>query len=50
MIKSKINNALSQNDIVLTIGGSSVGHKDLIAETINSMGKPGILAHGIKLD
>jgi molybdopterin molybdotransferase len=50
MIKSKINNALSQHDIVLTIGGSSVGHKDLIAETINSMGKPGILAHGIKLD
>jgi molybdopterin molybdotransferase len=50
MIKSKINNALSQNNIVLTIGGSSVGHKDLIAETINSMGKPGILAHGIKLD
>ena len=50
IIKSKINNALSQNDIVLTIGGSSVGHKDLIAETINSMGKPGILAHGIKLD
>jgi molybdopterin molybdotransferase len=50
IIKSKINNALSQHDIVLTIGGSSVGHKDLIAETINSMGKPGILAHGIKLD
>ena len=50
MIKSKINNALSQNDIVLTIGGSSVGHKDLIVETIHSMGKPGILAQGIKLD
>ncbi len=50
MIKSKINNALSQNDIVLTIGGSSVGHKDLIAETIKSMGNPGILSHGIKLD
>src|SRR5215208_6244752 len=50
MIKNKINNALSENDIVLTIGGSSVGHKDLIAETIKSMGKPGILAHGIKLD
>ena len=50
MIKSKINNALSQNDIVLTIGGSSVGHKDLIVETIHSMGKPGILAQGIRLD
>ena len=50
MIESKINDALSHNDIVLTIGGSSVGPKDLIAETIKSMGKPGILAHGIKLD
>ena len=50
MIKSKINNALSQYDIVLTIGGSSVGHKDLIVETIHSMGKPGILAQGIRLD
>jgi molybdopterin molybdotransferase len=50
MIKSKINNALAQNDILLTIGGSSVGHKDLIVETIHSMGKPGILAQGIRLD
>jgi molybdopterin molybdotransferase len=50
MIKSKINKALAQNDIVLTIGGSSVGHKDLIVETIHSMGKPGILAQGIRLD
>jgi molybdopterin molybdotransferase len=50
MIKSKINKALAQNDIVLTIGGSSVGHKDLIVETIHSMGKPGILARGIRLD
>ena len=49
MIKSKINNALAQNDILLTIGGSSVGHKDLIVETIHSMGKPGILAQGIRL-
>lgn len=49
-IQNKIKLALSKNDIILTIGGSSVGHKDLLAESINSMGQPGILAEGIKLD
>ena len=49
-VKKKIGYAISQNDIVVTIGGSSVGHKDLIADSVNSMGKPGILAEGIKLD
>ena len=49
-IQNKIKLALSRNDIILTIGGSSVGHKDLLAESINSMGQPGILAEGIKLD
>jgi molybdenum cofactor synthesis domain-containing protein len=49
-IQSKIKNAISQTDIILTIGGSSVGHKDLLAESINSIGEPGILAEGIKLD
>jgi molybdopterin molybdotransferase len=49
-VKKKIEYAISQNDIIVTIGGSSVGHKDLIADSIDSMGKPGILAEGIKLD
>jgi molybdenum cofactor synthesis domain-containing protein len=49
-IQNKIKLALSKNDIIITIGGSSVGHKDLLAESINSMGQPGILAGGIKLD
>ena len=49
-IKKKIKDAISQNDVIVTIGGSSVGHKDLIADSIHSMGKPGILAEGIKLD
>ena len=43
--------AISQNDIIVTIGGIPlVGHKDLIAESIDSMGEPGIFAEGIKLD
>jgi len=49
-VKKKIKYAISQHDVIVTIGGSSVGHKDLIAESINSMGKPGILAERIKLD
>jgi molybdopterin molybdotransferase len=49
-IKSKIRFALSKSDIILTTGGSSVGLRDLVAESINDIGKPGILVHGVKLD
>jgi molybdopterin molybdotransferase len=49
-IKDKIRIALSECDIILTTGGSSVGLRDLVAESINDIGKPGILVHGIKLD
>ncbi len=49
-IKNKIRAALSKSDIILTTGGSSVGVRDLVAESINEIGKPGILVHGIKLD
>jgi molybdopterin molybdotransferase len=49
-IKNKIRVALSESDIILTTGGSSVGLRDLVAESINGIGKPGILVHGVKLD
>jgi molybdenum cofactor synthesis domain-containing protein len=49
-IKNRIRAALSKSDIILTTGGSSVGVRDLVAESINEIGKPGILVHGIKLD
>jgi len=49
-IKNKIRAALSRSDIILTTGGSSVGARDLVAESINNIGEPGILVHGIKLD
>lgn len=49
-IKNKIRVALSESDIILTTGGSSVGLRDLVAESINDIGKPGILVHGVKLD
>ena len=49
-IKNKIKVGLSKSDIILTTGGSSVGVRDLVAESINDIGNPGILVHGIKLD
>jgi molybdopterin molybdotransferase len=49
-IQNKIRLALSESDIILTTGGSSVGLRDLVAESINDIGKPGILVHGVKLD
>ena len=42
--------ALTKTDIILTIGGSSMGEHDVVEESINSMGSPGILVHGVKLD
>ena len=49
-IKNKIRVALFKSDIIITTGGSSVGVRDLVAESINDIGKPGILVHGLKLD
>jgi len=47
-IKEKIEEGLRKADIVLTIGGSSAGEKDFVPKAINSMGKPGVIVHGIK--
>jgi molybdopterin molybdotransferase len=48
-VTAKIGEALETSDIVVTIGGSSVGMKDFVPDAINALGKPGILAHGILL-
>jgi molybdenum cofactor synthesis domain-containing protein len=48
-IKSKIEKGLSAGDIVIVTGGTSVSNTDLTAEVINSIGKPGMIVHGISL-
>jgi molybdopterin molybdotransferase len=48
-IKGKINEALEKADIIVTIGGCSVGEKDLVPDAIDSFGKPGIIVHGIRV-
>ena len=42
-----VKRALSENDLVLLSGGSSVGTKDFTVRVFNSLGEPGILLHGI---
>ena len=50
ILKKKIKIALEKSDIILTIGGSSVGKQDIVETTINSLGTPGVIVHGVKLD
>jgi molybdopterin molybdotransferase len=49
-IRRKLYNALDTCDLILTTGGTSIGKHDFVQSAINSIGKPGMLAHGIKLD
>jgi molybdopterin molybdotransferase len=47
-LKDKIIEGTASADIVLIVGGSSMGKKDITAATINSLGNPGIIVHGLK--
>ena len=48
-IRSRIAIGLENSDVVLVSGGTSVGDVDLVPKAINSLGKPGILVHGISM-
>ncbi len=48
-VQAKIGEALANADIVVTIGGTSVGMKDFVPDAINQLGKPGVVVQGISL-
>jgi molybdenum cofactor synthesis domain-containing protein len=48
-VTEKIKDALETSDIVVTIGGSSVGLKDFVPDAVNSLGKPGVVVQGVLL-
>jgi molybdenum cofactor synthesis domain-containing protein len=50
VICKKLVTALKTCDLILTMAGTSVGKRDLVRAAITSLGKPGMIAHGIKLD
>lgn len=48
-LQSALSKALDNSDLVLLSGGSSAGNKDMTAEIIDEMGKPGVITHGIAM-
>ena len=49
IIKDIVEQSLRDSNMVLITGGSSVGTKDITADVINDIGKPGVLFHGVSL-
>lgn len=41
--------ALAEADMLLISGGSSIGSRDYVAQTIGRLGKPGVLVHGVAM-
>ena len=48
-IRSKLLNGLQTADIVLVTAGTSVGPVDMVPSVIDSLGKPGMLVHGVAM-
>lgn len=48
-LKSTVEKAVLECDMVLISGGSSVGKKDQTLKVMDSFGKPGVLVHGISV-
>jgi len=48
-ISRKLKQGLKTADLVLVTAGTSVGKGDLVPDIINTLGKPGMLVHGIAM-
>ncbi len=48
-IAGKLNVGIEKADAIITSGGTSVGGPDLVPEVVASIGKPGILVHGVAM-
>jgi molybdenum cofactor synthesis domain-containing protein len=48
-ISEKVKQGLRAADLVLVTAGTSVGKGDLVPDVINTLGKPGMLVHGIAM-
>jgi molybdopterin molybdotransferase len=48
-IRQALKKGLRTSDVVLVTAGSSVGKRDLVPGCINSLGRPGMLVHGVAM-
>lgn len=46
---NRIKDAMDENDIIVTSGGTSAGHEDIMYKIFDSLGNPGVIIHGIKV-
>ncbi len=46
-LRSFMYRSYEENDVTVSAGGSSVGVRDYTVEAINSIGKPGVMIHGV---
>ncbi len=49
VLQKAVEASFKETDVIVITGGSSVGTKDNTAEVINSIGKPGVLFHGVSI-
>jgi len=48
-ITEKLKMGLEKADAIITTGGTSVGAPDLVPEAVNTIGKPGVVVHGVAM-
>ncbi len=48
-LKEALKKALETNDLALTSGGVSAGPTDIIPNVLDTLGKPGVIVHGIAM-
>jgi molybdopterin molybdotransferase len=48
-LRDALRTALDAADAVVLTGGSSVGERDLTPRTIDALGKPGVIVHGLRV-
>jgi molybdopterin molybdotransferase len=48
-LRTAAQKALAENDMLIITAGSSASARDLTAEVINSLGKPGVVVHGVNI-
>lgn len=48
-LQSALKLAQAEDDVIVVTAGSSVSERDLTADTIEALGKPGVLVHGIQI-
>ncbi len=48
-ILGRLKSGLEKADALIITGGTSVGVSDLVPETVNKIGKPGVIIHGVAM-